>query len=374
MTEQPGPPTLSAHALGTATLIALVVAGLALVVYILPASYGLDPVGAGEALGVEGQAPDSGGAPTTGAAGGSDDGAANRTLSVNETPLTRYEASWPTTVQTGSQLAGYTPENETTTVDLDLPRANLTQVTVNLTWEDDNETADQETAPDELELVLEAPDGTRSEPVAASNPPGGEVSVEASLTVQPPPAGGTVHATDRGQARARATASAIDASPVGAWKAHVTVREAGNAQAGALTAPDSGGPGQDQGTRWTLTPNATTYQLEIDETGPSPVRQETRTFQLAEGDGFEHKVTLSEGSQLTYEWNATGQLFYDFHGEPQGDPADFESYGKGTTEAASGNFTAPFEGTHGWYWENRAGEPVEITLTTRGDYEDGFTT
>ena len=46
------PPPHSAGSIGKATLIALVVAGIALATAVLPAEYGLDPLGTGKALGL----------------------------------------------------------------------------------------------------------------------------------------------------------------------------------------------------------------------------------------------------------------------------------------------------------------------------------
>ena len=35
-------------------------------------------------------------------------------------------------------------------------------------------------------------------------------------------------------------------------------------------------------------------------------------------------------------------------------------------QEAQGSFTAPFDGTHGWYWRNRTKEVVTVTLRTEG--------
>tara|TARA_R110002020_G_scaffold232768_2_gene444272 strand:+ start:11459 stop:11578 length:120 start_codon:yes stop_codon:yes gene_type:complete len=31
---------------------------------------------------------------------------------------------------------------------------------------------------------------------------------------------------------------------------------------------------------------------------------------------------------------------------------------------------AAFDGNHGWFWRNRTGSPVTVTLKTDGDYSD----
>ena len=47
----------------------------------------------------------------------------------------------------------------------------------------------------------------------------------------------------------------------------------------------------------------------------------------------------------------------------------FTSFEKGTKATARGEFDAPFEGVHGWYWKNRGTETVSLQLKTSGVYE-----
>ena len=62
-------------------------------------------------------------------------------------------------------------------------------------------------------------------------------------------------------------------------------------------------------------------------------------------------------------------LYFDFHGEPDGDETGyFESYAEGTAEGLAGSLNAPFDGKHGWYWENNTDEPVTVSLLTFGTY------
>ncbi len=53
MNGPPDRPTPSAHTLAMATAVALLVAGLVLVTIVLPAEYGIDPLGTGRALGLD---------------------------------------------------------------------------------------------------------------------------------------------------------------------------------------------------------------------------------------------------------------------------------------------------------------------------------
>jgi hypothetical protein len=46
------------------------------------------------------------------------------------------------------------------------------------------------------------------------------------------------------------------------------------------------------------------------------------------------------------------------------------AYGKGSSQREEGVLTAAFTGSHGWFWRNRTGEPVTITLKTEGAYTE----
>ncbi len=87
--------------------------------------------------------------------------------------------------------------------------------------------------------------------------------------------------------------------------------------------------------------------------------------------GVEYKFKMQQYANITYEWNSQGeQLFFDFHGEPNGDTTGyFESYTIATTHEAKGSMTVPFEGVHGWYWKNTGDQDVTVILKTQGNYE-----
>jgi hypothetical protein len=84
----------------------------------------------------------------------------------------------------------------------------------------------------------------------------------------------------------------------------------------------------------------------------------------------EYKFYINKGAAIDYSWKTDGEaLFYDFHGEPSGDTNGyFESFKKSTDSHDEGSLVAPFNGTHGWYWRNKASSPVVITLKVRGEY------
>ena len=48
---------------------------------------------------------------------------------------------------------------------------------------------------------------------------------------------------------------------------------------------------------------------------------------------------------------------------------DYHGYGKGrNSQGEKGTLVAAFDGKHGWFWRNRSGNPVTLTLRTNGAY------
>lgn len=103
-----------------------------------------------------------------------------------------------------------------------------------------------------------------------------------------------------------------------------------------------------------------------------PYREDSVDISIPAGKGLEYKFYLTSGDALRYGWSTKGGelLFFDFHGEPQGDTTGyFESYTVSTANNARGSFTASFEGSHGWYWENKGQINMVVTLKTEGNYK-----
>jgi len=88
------------------------------------------------------------------------------------------------------------------------------------------------------------------------------------------------------------------------------------------------------------------------------------------GKGIEYKFQMNQHNKMTYEWLTDGEpLYFDLHGEPEGDTTGyFESYAIATLSEMKGSFTAPFTGSHGWYWKNTSEQPVAIQLIVKGQY------
>jgi len=87
--------------------------------------------------------------------------------------------------------------------------------------------------------------------------------------------------------------------------------------------------------------------------------------------GLEYKFHITKGEVFEFVWNTDGtKLYFDFHGEPQGDTTGyFKSFKETTDNQSSGTLSVPFTGSHGWYWENKSTQAVIINLKTRGNYK-----
>jgi hypothetical protein len=98
--------------------------------------------------------------------------------------------------------------------------------------------------------------------------------------------------------------------------------------------------------------------------------REDVTLTLAPGEAAEIKLVMKYGETAEYAWSVkSGALNSDLHGDGKGGEAI--SYRKGRAEAAdSGELTAAFDGSHGWFWRNRGAAPVELVLQVRGEYAE----
>lgn len=97
---------------------------------------------------------------------------------------------------------------------------------------------------------------------------------------------------------------------------------------------------------------------------------DTVVLTIPAGRGIEYKLNMQQFQKVTYEWLTDGgDVYVDLHGEPQGDTTGyFESYTIATSDEMKGSFTAPFAGSHGWYWKNTSEQDIDIQLIFSGDY------
>jgi hypothetical protein len=98
-------------------------------------------------------------------------------------------------------------------------------------------------------------------------------------------------------------------------------------------------------------------------------RTDVVDLELAPTEWVESSYRFEEGAGMVYSWQATGDVSYNFHSAPDGAPVGYaETYDAQVSDRADGAYTAPFTGTHGWYWENVGTDYVTIRLTTAGFY------
>lgn len=107
---------------------------------------------------------------------------------------------------------------------------------------------------------------------------------------------------------------------------------------------------------------------------PGKYKTDSEDLALGPGEGVEIKYHMQKGAGMVYAWKATGNVQFEFHGEPDQKPKPdyFESYqldDKVGQDHAYGSFTAPTTGIHGWFWQNKGHGEVMIHLTTAGFYD-----
>lgn len=100
-----------------------------------------------------------------------------------------------------------------------------------------------------------------------------------------------------------------------------------------------------------------------------PLWRDEITFTLAADAAAEYKLVMKEGETAEFEWFTDGaKANFDTHGDRPG--LNYHNYEKGSLIRQAGTLTAAFDGSHGWFWRNRSGGPMTITLRTRGDYAE----
>lgn len=87
----------------------------------------------------------------------------------------------------------------------------------------------------------------------------------------------------------------------------------------------------------------------------------------AGGHRTEYMVQMNAGDPLVYSWTAAGaeDFWHEFHGHT---PQTVTFYEKAAGGSHQGSLTAPFDGIHGWYFENRTAKPVVVEIRLGGFY------
>jgi hypothetical protein len=97
------------------------------------------------------------------------------------------------------------------------------------------------------------------------------------------------------------------------------------------------------------------------------LRNDTHSVTLEPGKGAEVKAALKAGDGLVFRWSASADVAVDMHGEAPGSKGTWTSYAVAAAQReAAGTFIAPFDGTHGWYWQNRGADPVTVQIEVSG--------
>ncbi len=101
----------------------------------------------------------------------------------------------------------------------------------------------------------------------------------------------------------------------------------------------------------------------------APARTDEISVTLTPGEGTEVKLAMKRGAKVDFAWSAAGGVVnFDLHGDGGGESI---SYVKGRgLPSDEGVLEAAFDGNHGWFWRNRTGGDVTVTLRVSGDYTD----
>lgn len=98
-------------------------------------------------------------------------------------------------------------------------------------------------------------------------------------------------------------------------------------------------------------------------------RSDRTVITLAPDAAAEIKLVMDEGARARFVWSSSGgRVNFDTHADRPG--VKYHGYGKGSSQREEGELAAAFTGSHGWFWRNRTGEPVTITLETSGAYKE----
>ncbi|MES2885633.1 MAG: hypothetical protein V4709_12560 [Pseudomonadota bacterium] len=132
---------------------------------------------------------------------------------------------------------------------------------------------------------------------------------------------------------------------------------AGEASVASAPAPSASAPASD--------PTASVIQQ------PTPFQSGEMTLTLQANEGAEIKAQMRAGEAFVFSWvSEGGPVNFDMHGEKPNDGDNFSSYWKDREKSEGhGSFTAPFDGSQGWYWKNKGSTPVTITVKVNGYFE-----
>lgn len=80
---------------------------------------------------------------------------------------------------------------------------------------------------------------------------------------------------------------------------------------------------------------------------------------------------MKKGAKIEYRWKTDGgRANFDVHGDSKALNIKYHNYEKGSEQVKQGSIVAAFDGSHGWFWRNRTGEPLTVSLEVFGDFEE----
>lgn len=114
---------------------------------------------------------------------------------------------------------------------------------------------------------------------------------------------------------------------------------------------------------------AVAAQPEKPKAAAGKVRTDELRVTLVPNQGVEVKVELAKGRRAKYNWvSSGGRANYDVHGDSKELGIKYHGYSKGSEHKQEGVLTAAFDGNHGWFWRNRTGSAITVTLKVSGEH------
>jgi hypothetical protein len=129
-------------------------------------------------------------------------------------------------------------------------------------------------------------------------------------------------------------------------------------------------------TQWNEIPVPTGKQA-LARTYAAPYRADVIDVPIQANGALEYMILMKAGDTVVYSWEVPGignpQSFHsEFHGHTEvapGQAGDLMFYEKAAGTKANGALIAPWQGIHGWYWQNKSEAPVTVRLRMAGFYE-----
>ncbi len=97
---------------------------------------------------------------------------------------------------------------------------------------------------------------------------------------------------------------------------------------------------------------------------------------VAAGDALEYMLQMNANDTIIYQWTtqivSPEQLIAEFHGHTireDDEPGIVMVYETQQADHGQGSLAAPFDGIHGWYFNNESDENIVIELQIAGFYE-----